>query len=118
MALMGQKKYGNRMMSEIFLKIMREEMADVQFIFELNGDNSNGNDVNEPPAAKIARTCQKSESSGSNSDRIVKIPAHKKVLAASSPVFDAMFNDLLKENGDVKIGDISANAFREFLQIF
>lgn len=35
----------------------------------------------------------------------VKVPAHKTLLAMSSPVFDAMFNGELKEKGDVKIAE-------------
>lgn len=49
---------------------------------------------------------------------IVKIPARKDLLAASSPVFDAMFNGELKEKGDVEIKDASAAGFQEFLQFF
>lgn len=48
----------------------------------------------------------------------VKLPAHKDVLAASSKVFDAMFNGELKEEGDVNIVDASSAAFKEFLQLF
>lgn len=51
-------------------------------------------------------------------DDVVKVPAHKDILAASSPVFDAMFNGDLKENGDVKIVDASSSVFKEFLQFF
>lgn len=49
---------------------------------------------------------------------VVKVPAHKAVLAASSSVFDAMFNGELKEQGDVRIVDASPAAFKEFLQLF
>lgn len=48
----------------------------------------------------------------------VKILANRVVLAASSPVFDAMFNGKLKEKGNVKITDASPEAFRAFLQFF
>lgn len=54
---------------------------------------------------------------GSEND-VVKLPAHKSVLSASSPVFDAMFNGELKEGNDVKIVDASPDAFKEFLQLF
>lgn len=47
-----------------------------------------------------------------------KIPAHKSILSAISPVFDAMFYGPAKERGDVKIVDASPEAFREFLQFF
>lgn len=48
----------------------------------------------------------------------MKIPAHKELLAVSSPVFNAMFNGELKEKSDVKIVDASYEAFKEFLQFF
>lgn len=48
----------------------------------------------------------------------MKIPANKAALAASSPVFAAMFYGHLKERGDVKITDASPEAFQEFLQFF
>lgn len=48
----------------------------------------------------------------------VKVPANRACLAASSPVFNAMFNGELKEEGDVKIVDVSSAAFKEFLQFF
>lgn len=49
---------------------------------------------------------------------VVKISANKAVLAASSPVFNAMFNGELKEKGDIKLVDVSSAAFKEFLQFF
>lgn len=49
---------------------------------------------------------------------VVKVPAIKSILAASSPVFNAMFNGDLKEKGDVKIVDASPDGFKEFLQFF
>lgn len=49
---------------------------------------------------------------------MVKIPANKAVLAASSPVFDAMFNGELQEKGDIEIVDASAEVFSDFLQLF
>lgn len=49
---------------------------------------------------------------------VVKLPTHKGVLAASSPVFDAMFNGELKEKGDVEINDASPIVFEEFLHFF
>lgn len=51
-------------------------------------------------------------------DDVVKLSAHKDILAASSPVFDAMFNGDLKEEGDVRIADFTPVAFEEFLQFF
>lgn len=49
---------------------------------------------------------------------IVKVPSRKAVLAASSSVFNAMFNGDLKEKGDIEIVDASPEAFEEFLQLF
>lgn len=74
---------------QVFQKMMKSKIPDVQFIFEGNAD-----------------------------EEATKIPAHKDVLAAMSPVFNAMFNSELKEKGDVKIVDASAAAFEEFLQFF
>lgn len=51
-------------------------------------------------------------------ETIVKLPAHKDVLAESSAVFNAMFRGELKENGDITIVDASPAAFEEFLQFF
>lgn len=53
-----------------------------------------------------------------NEDESVQIPAHKGLLAASSPVFDAMFNGELKEEGDLKIVDCSSKTFKTFLKLF
>lgn len=49
---------------------------------------------------------------------VVKLPAHKGVLSASSPVFNAMFNGDLKEKGDVDIEDASPVVFEKFLHFF
>lgn len=49
---------------------------------------------------------------------IEKIPAHKCILSATSPVFDAMFYGPNKQNGDIDIVNASAGAFKEFLQFF
>lgn len=46
------------------------------------------------------------------------IPAHKYLLAAARDVFDTMFYGSIKEKGDVKIGDVSAAVFMEFLRFF
>lgn len=50
-------------------------------------------------------------------DEIVKLAAHKDVLASASPAFDAMFNGDLKEQGDVHIVDVSPAAFEMFLHL-
>lgn len=51
-------------------------------------------------------------------DGKLKIPAHKSILSAVSPVFNAMFFGGLREEGDVTIVDASPSAFKEFLQLF
>lgn len=58
------------------------------------------------------------KSDASDSDKGEKVPAHKCILSAISPVFDAMFFGPHKQNGDIKIVDSNAMAFREFLQFF
>lgn len=56
---------------------------------------------------------------GSNGgDEIVRVPAHKHLLAVISDVFEKMFYGVLKETGDVKIADTSDAVFKEFLQFF
>lgn len=47
-----------------------------------------------------------------------QIAAHKVVLSSTSPVFRSMFCGALKETGDVRITDVSAEGFSEFLQLF
>lgn len=48
-----------------------------------------------------------------------KVPAHKSLLSAISPVFDAMFYGEAKEqSNNIEIVDSSAEAFEEFLQFF
>ncbi|XP_031622590.1 BTB/POZ domain-containing protein 6-like [Contarinia nasturtii] len=49
--------------------------------------------------------------------KMVKISAHKIVLANESLVFKAMFYGPMKEIGSVKIDDISPTAFEFFLQV-
>lgn len=51
-------------------------------------------------------------------DSMRKIPANKGVLAALSPVFNAMFFGALKEGNEVNIVDADAGTFKEFLQFF
>ncbi|KAJ6641128.1 BTB/POZ domain-containing protein 6-A [Pseudolycoriella hygida] len=53
-----------------------------------------------------------------NDDDIQKVPANKFILAAVSPVFDAMFFGSLKEGNIVKIIDADVDSFKEFLQFF
>lgn len=47
-----------------------------------------------------------------------RVPAHKNLLSEGSEVFDAMFFGSLKEHGDIKIVDASAEAFKQFLRLF
>lgn len=47
-----------------------------------------------------------------------QIPAHKTLLAARSDEFEAMFYGTVKEKGDIKIVNVTAAAFKEFLQFF
>lgn len=51
-------------------------------------------------------------------DPAEKLPAHRVILATTSPVFKAMFFGPLKEGDAVKIDDSNAKAFKEFLQFF
>lgn len=46
-----------------------------------------------------------------------KITAHKCVLAAGSPVFDAMLFGSMKETGDIQISDTSPDALNVFLAL-
>lgn len=46
------------------------------------------------------------------------VPAHKAILAATSPVFERMFYGDLKEGATVEIVDATFEAFCEFLQFF
>lgn len=48
----------------------------------------------------------------------LSIPAHKFILAFSSPVFRQMFYGDLQEGAVVNINDVTAEAFSEFLQFF
>lgn len=47
-----------------------------------------------------------------------RLPANKLILSVQSLVFNSMFFGALKEKGDVDIVDVSADVFREFLQLF
>lgn len=64
------------------------------------------------------RTCDVYFLFNCDTDEFEKIPAHKSILSSISPVFDAMFYGPHKQIGDIKIGDSSPNAFKEFLQFF
>ncbi|XP_037049492.1 BTB/POZ domain-containing protein 3-like [Bradysia coprophila] len=47
-----------------------------------------------------------------------RVPAQKNILSSGSDVFDTMFYGPLKEEGDIKIVDATAEAFKEFLRFF
>lgn len=47
-----------------------------------------------------------------------RVPAHRIILSSISDVFDTMFYGILKEDGDIKIVDATAVAFKEFLRCF
>lgn len=49
---------------------------------------------------------------------IVRVPAHIAFLENGSSVFKSMFRGDIREEGDVKIEDASADGFKEFLQFF
>lgn len=57
-------------------------------------------------------------SAGSNTSSSVRIPPHKILLATDSNVFKAMFYGEMKENGDIRLADVSEAAFKQFLQFF
>lgn len=46
------------------------------------------------------------------------VPAHKLILSTGSQVFHAMFYGAIPEGNEVKIIDVGATAFKEFLQFF
>lgn len=74
---------------------LKDRMSDVNFLFyEKNTENVDSKKL------------------------IEKVPAHKLILASASPVFEAEFYGLIKENGDIDIVDSSPEAFKEFLQCF
>ena len=50
---------------------------------------------------------------GSDRDRI---PAHKLILAARSPVFDAMFYGPMAEQKEVVVPDIETKGFKKLLR--
>lgn len=47
-----------------------------------------------------------------------RIPAHKVILAASSPVFDTAFFGSMPEKNEINVEDACADAYKEFLQFF
>lgn len=65
-----------------------------------------------------SRTCDVHFVFPSVFDESGKIPAHKCILAATSPAFDAMFYGAHRQQGDITITDATPDAFKEFLQFF
>lgn len=53
-----------------------------------------------------------------DADTIQRLPAHRIILAAASPVFHQMFFGDLREENDIIITDASIESFKEFLQFF
>lgn len=54
----------------------------------------------------------------SNTDKRIRVAAHKNILAKGSSVFESMFYGGITEEGDVEIVDASVDGFKEFLQFF
>lgn len=54
----------------------------------------------------------------SECDESERISAHKCILSAISPAFDAMFYGPNQREGDIAITDASPDAFKQFLQFF
>lgn len=52
-----------------------------------------------------------------NDGRVVNIPAHRKLLASQSSVFEQIFRGL-RIGSSVDLGDVSVDAFLEYLQFF
>lgn len=55
---------------------------------------------------------------GADTEYFESIPAHKIILSISSPVFETMFYGSLREKSTISIVDATAEAFKEFLQLF
>lgn len=91
-----QKKFAcsgpTRAINQLFLN---ENLADFHFIFNSNNDNKK-----KPLKSPL------------------KLPIHKNILSAISPVFHTMFYGSLIEKDEVEIVDASYDAFKEFLQFF
>lgn len=45
-----------------------------------------------------------------------RIPAHKNILCDASDVFEAIFNGLMAQKGDIKLPETSYEAFKDFLK--
>lgn len=86
------KKFTYEASTRAIAKIFSLDTADVHFVFSAHEDNKN-----EPN---------------------LKVAAHKTLLSALSPVFDAMFSGNWKESTSVDIVDSSPDAFNDFLQYF
>lgn len=87
-----QKTYEKKVHNRAFSKLFNKESADVAFLFCGNGDAEDQN-------------------------RAV-IKAHRNMLSAVSPVFEAMFNGTWKESTAIHIEDASSAAFKAFIEYF
>lgn len=65
-----------------------------------------------------SRTCDVHFVFPSECDENGRIPAHKCILSATSPAFDAMFYGPNQRDGDITITDGTVDAFKQFLQFF
>lgn len=84
----------------------------------VSGGAVNGGDIrlteSEKPGSK--KKASNADEATSKPPPFKRVPAHKIMLAAASPVFHAMFFGDLAEPADVEIKDVSSEAFKEFLQ--
>lgn len=53
-----------------------------------------------------------------NNEKLGYVMAHKYILSMGNEVFHTIFYGALKENGDIRIDDVTPEAFNEFLQFF
>lgn len=68
--------------------------------------------------ADIFFLCSDEADEGEDKVMKVRVPAHKVILASASSVFQAMFYGLLPEQNQVELTDTTADALKEFLQLF
>lgn len=106
-------------MSMLAKMYLDETTADVHFIFKVVEE------FDEMQPGEIQSKESQLEKNGSidsqtacDSSRVIRLPAHKILLAGDSDVFHTMFYGSLKEKGDVKITDSTPYAFKEFLSCF
>lgn len=51
-------------------------------------------------------------------ETVTRLPAHKMILAAESPVFEQLFFGIWRETGDIPIMDVPIETFEIFLETF